>query len=178
MASENSVEGEWQQVGWRSPSNIALIKYWGKAGWQIPMNPSLSFTLSNAYTETVLLFKKKKVKNKKIEFLYLFEGNENYEFSDHIKKYLNNILSEFPFLADYYFRFESKNSFPHSAGIASSASSMSALALCLCSIELQINKTVDSLGFYQKASHTARMGSGSASRSVYGGFNAWEKHMS
>jgi len=33
-------------AGWKSPSNIALIKYWGKRDHQLPQNPSLSFTLS------------------------------------------------------------------------------------------------------------------------------------
>ncbi len=39
------------QSSWKSPSNIALIKYWGKKETQIPLNPSLSFTLSNCNTE-------------------------------------------------------------------------------------------------------------------------------
>jgi mevalonate pyrophosphate decarboxylase len=42
------------KITWRSPSNIALIKYWGKYGQQMPCNPSLSFTLDAAYTETTL----------------------------------------------------------------------------------------------------------------------------
>ena len=31
------------KVGWQSPSNIALVKYWGKRGKQLPQNPSKSF---------------------------------------------------------------------------------------------------------------------------------------
>ena len=42
------------KVTWRSPSNIALVKYWGKYGRQCPRNASISFTLQNAYTETSL----------------------------------------------------------------------------------------------------------------------------
>ena len=41
-------------TGWKSPSNIALIKYWGKKELQIPMNPSLSFTLTNCYSSTTI----------------------------------------------------------------------------------------------------------------------------
>ena len=41
-------------TGWKSPSNIALIKYWGKKELQIPMNPSLSFTLTNCYSSTTV----------------------------------------------------------------------------------------------------------------------------
>ena len=43
---------EGKKAGWRSPSNIALIKYWGKKEGQIPANPSFSMTLSESYTET------------------------------------------------------------------------------------------------------------------------------
>ena len=43
-----------RSVGYRSPSNIALVKYWGKREVQLPQNPSLSFALTNSFTETVL----------------------------------------------------------------------------------------------------------------------------
>ncbi|MDH3323064.1 MAG: diphosphomevalonate decarboxylase, partial [Flavobacteriaceae bacterium] len=41
---------------WQSPSNIALVKYWGKSDPQIPKNPSISFTLNNCHTTTLLEF--------------------------------------------------------------------------------------------------------------------------
>ena len=65
------------------------------------------------------------------------------------------------------------NTFPHSSGIASSASGMSALALCLMSLEKRINPFMTWEYFYKKASFLARLGSGSASRSVYGGLTMW-----
>ena len=46
-------------VTWSSPSNIALVKYWGKKKNQIPENPSISFTLSNCKTITTVQFFKK-----------------------------------------------------------------------------------------------------------------------
>ena len=46
-------------VAYSSPSNIALIKYWGKKVHQIPANPSISFTLNNCKTQTTLSFEKK-----------------------------------------------------------------------------------------------------------------------
>jgi len=77
-------------------------------------------------------------------------------------------------LAQLEFSIESSNSFPHSAGIASSASSMSALALCLCTVEKEIFGTLNSdSAFYQKASFVARLGSGSACRSVYDTMAVW-----
>ena len=42
------------RVGWSVPSNIAIIKYWGKQAVQIPMNPSLSLSLDKARTKTTV----------------------------------------------------------------------------------------------------------------------------
>ena len=50
-------------VKWNSPSNIALVKYWGKKNNQIPQNPSISFTLSESLTTTSVEFKPKKIKS-------------------------------------------------------------------------------------------------------------------
>ena len=55
-------------VTWESPSNIALIKYWGKYGEQLPANSSLSFTLSNCKTKTVLKYQLKKEASKSFDF--------------------------------------------------------------------------------------------------------------
>ena len=38
------------RISWTSPSNIALVKYWGKHGNQLPSNASISFTLDKAFT--------------------------------------------------------------------------------------------------------------------------------
>ena len=47
------------QINWKSPSNLAIVKYWGKYGVQYPRNPSISFTLENAFTQTVLDYEPK-----------------------------------------------------------------------------------------------------------------------
>src|SRR5665648_1074145 len=108
---------------WRCPSNIALVKYWGKRDFQKPMNPSLSFSLQNSFTETsVELFKEG---DEKVEFY--FEGVAS-AFSERIEKYLDHLSARLPWIKKYNFRIYSRNSFPHSAGIASSASSFGALA--------------------------------------------------
>ena len=54
-----SFPAQYGKVSWSSPSNIALVKYWGKYGNQLPQNPSLSFTLTNCATSTHLSFKPK-----------------------------------------------------------------------------------------------------------------------
>ncbi len=156
---------------WRSPSNIALIKYWGKYHPQIPANPSISFTLSECYTETSVSLLEKKA-NADYDLEVLLDGESREDFKPKITKFLEHIRSEIPFVQEYHLRIETHNSFPHSSGIASSASGMSALALCLLSLKEEIENTkIDD--FYRKASEWARLGSGSASRSVYGGLAQW-----
>lgn len=161
------------KITWRSPSNLALIKYWGKYGRQLPKNASISLTLQNAYSETSLSYEEKE-DDGKIAVDFLFEGEENEAFKNKIVRFLGSITEYFPFLTGYKLNLESHNSFPHSAGIASSASSMSALALCLCSMEREVSITMPNEElFFRKASDIARLGSGSASRSVYPSLALW-----
>lgn len=161
-------------VTWRSPSNIAIIKYWGKHGIQLPKNPSISFTLENAYTETKFEYSPKTGVDTGLQVEFLFEGKENEAFKAKIVKYLESITNIFPFLKQLNLKISSTNSFPHSAGIASSASSMSALALCLCSLEDDLFGTLnDDTEFRKKASFISRLGSGSACRSIYKGLAVW-----
>jgi diphosphomevalonate decarboxylase len=163
-------------VKWQSPANIALIKYWGKKGHQIPANPSISFTLNNAYTEMSLRWEAKTTGSDAIDLTFYFEGKENEKFKKKIADFLQTRISEYPFLKDLKLTIHSENSFPHSAGIASSASSMSALALCLCSLEKIFLGTLQAdTEFFHKASFLSRLASGSASRSVYGGLVTWGK---
>lgn len=171
LSDSADVEGE---VAWRSPSNIALIKYWGKYGVQLPCNPSISFTLENAFTETLVQYELKSKPDKGIALDFFFEGELNEAFGSRVQKYLEQLLPIFPFLDQLSLKINSANSFPHSAGIASSASSMSALALCLCTIEDNLFDTLsDDTAFSQKASYVARLGSGSASRSIYSTMAVW-----
>ena len=170
---------EEQKISWRSPSNIAIIKYWGKYGVQLPRNPNVSFTLDKAFTDTALSFRKKTVRenSSEISLNFLFENQPNEAFRLKQLKFLTSILPIFPFLNQYELDISSSNSFPHSAGIASSASSMSALALCLCEMENTIlglnTEGATSKEFLNKASVIARLGSGSACRSVFPTMAAW-----
>lgn len=162
------------KVAWRSPSNIALVKYWGKKDVQVPCNPSISFTLSKSFTETVVEYLPISAGDRAVSFF--LEEEENKAFGEKISTYLKSIESIFPFLKQLKFKIHSSNTFPHSAGIASSASGMSALALCLCSIEQRYFETPNTAAdFFQKASYLARLGSGSACRSLYGGLVSWGK---
>ena len=163
-------------VKWKSPSNIAIVKYWGKHGVQLPRNASLSFTLSAAHTVTSVQYKSKEADGK-VSVHFLFEGVENEAFASKIITFLQSLVADMPYLAQLHFDIESSNSFPHSSGIASSASAMSALALCLCSIEHDLFDSLPDVDRYiHKASHLARLGSGSASRSVLPQIGIWGAH--
>lgn len=161
-------------IGWRAPSNIALIKYWGKKGHQLPENGSLSITLDQSSTTTFMSFQQKKEAERDIYLKYYFHGDQHFKFEQKIVQLLNYLRAEIPFLTDYELVFRSENNFPHSAGIASSASSMAALALCLVSMEETVaHKKLSKDDFFRRASCIARLGSGSACRSVFGGIVAW-----
>ncbi|HLN75073.1 MAG TPA: diphosphomevalonate decarboxylase [Prolixibacteraceae bacterium] len=163
-------EAQWVSR-WRCPSNIALVKYWGKREFQKPMNQSLSFVLQNSFTETAVeLFSDG---DQKVEFF--FEGVPHI-FKERIEVYLCNLSVKMGWIENYNFRIRSRNSFPHSAGIASSASSFGALALCIAELHYAIlGKEPDNPDLWRKASELARMGSGSACRSIYPGFSIWGK---
>lgn len=157
------------KVTWAAPSNIALVKYWGKKDFQIPANASVSLTLKNSYTQTTLSWESKI--DSSIEFEFIFDGSENLKFYEKMKTVLLNLSKELPFLTRYRLKIETFNTFPHSTGIASSASSMAALALCLSTMEKEIIGSNED--FFKRASFLARIGSGSASRSVFGEFVRW-----
>ncbi len=178
-------------VKWSSPSNIALVKYWGKKKDQIPENPSISFTLSDCKTITEVTYIKKDGKD--FSFDIYFEGEKNEAFKPKIQTFFERIEIYVPFLRDYHFKIETANTFPHSSGIASSASGMSAIALCLMSIEEQLKSDVtlsastalsinsversSNNGYFNnKASFLARLGSGSACRSIEGELVVWGKN--
>ncbi|MFD2516982.1 diphosphomevalonate/mevalonate 3,5-bisphosphate decarboxylase family protein [Salinimicrobium flavum] len=175
IPKEYSAVVEEGKVTWQSPSNIALVKYWGKKENQIPANPSISFTLDSCQTTTTLHFQKRE-KSDSFEFELFFEGERKESFRPKIQKFFERIEEYMPFLKDYSFKIETSNSFPHSSGIASSASGMSALALCLMSLEKKLDPTMPEEYFTRKASFLARLGSGSACRSIEGELVAWGEH--
>ncbi len=174
---------------WSAPSNIALVKYWGKKDNQIPANPSLSFTLNQCKTITTLSFAKKhfdtsaslstgklSLTDSEFSFDLLFEGKPKEDFKPKIQKFFERIAVYLPFLKEYHFTIDTQNTFPHSSGIASSASGMAALALNLMSLEKALNPEMTDEYFYKKASFLARLGSGSACRSVKGSVVVWGNH--
>lgn len=172
-------EKKWQQrtgeVGWQSPANIALVKYWGKYPVQLPMNPSLSFALKESVVRIRIAYEISK--NKAFQLTgFQLNGEAHQAFAGKIEHYLISLSEAFPFIKTAQLQISSESTFPHSAGIASSAAAFSALALCICSMDEQINgRASDTATFLRQASNLARLGSGSACRSVYPGMVIWGK---
>ena len=160
-----------QTVSASCPSNIALIKYWGKYENQIPANPSISYTLNHCKTNTSMEF----FADELFSVQTYLAGNEEKKFAEKIEKYFKNIEDFLPWILKGKYIIRTENTFPHSSGIASSASGFGAIAKCLMDLDEQFSgKIADDLKA-KKESFLARLGSGSACRSLYNGLVVWGK---
>lgn len=148
----------------RAHTNIALIKYWGKADQKLktPLMSSISMTLDAFYTDTTFKHDSSLTSNT----FYLNDEKQDQKASQRVFAYITRLQEEFN-LSDH-FEIKSKNHVPTSAGLASSASAFAALAAAFAaSYHLNLSKT--------ELSRLARLGSGSATRSIFGGFVKWNK---
>lgn len=160
-----------QTVSESCPSNIALIKYWGKYDKQIPANPSISYTLSNCKTNTSMEF----LADEEFSVQTFLAGKAETKFAEKIEKYFRSIEEYLPWILKGKYTIKTENTFPHSSGIASSASGFGAIAKCLMELDQQFSGVSDCDFKIQKASFLARLGSGSACRSLYDGLVVWGK---
>lgn len=160
-----------QTVSESCPSNIALIKYWGKYADQIPANPSISYTLNHCKTNTSMEF----VANEPFSVQTFLAGNEEVKFAEKIEKYFRNIEQYLPWILNGKYIIRTENTFPHSSGIASSASGFGAIAKCLMALDASFTEKTSEEESLRKASFLARLGSGSACRSLYTGLVVWGK---
>lgn len=158
------------KVSAECPSNIALIKYWGKYEGQIPANPSISFTLNDSKTKTEMEF----IAGEEFGVQTFLAGNEELKFAEKIEKYFRSIEAYLPWILKGKYIINTENTFPHSSGIASSASGFGAIAKCLMRLnEIFHKEEFNKKRSLQKASFLARLGSGSACRSLYNGLIVW-----
>jgi len=149
----------------KAHTNIALIKYWGKRNEELilPTNNSLSVTLDGFYTKTTVHFKEELEKD---EFILNDETITDTAF-DRVTNYLD-LFRNYANQKGLFAEVNSVNQVPTAAGFASSASGFAALAAATAkALDLQLTK--------EELSRFTRKGSGSACRSVYGGFVEWEK---
>jgi len=146
-----------------SPANIAFIKFWGKRDplLNIPFNNSISMNLSNCLTTTTVEFNPNFLDDS-----VSVDGKEVLDSKkDRVIRILNLVRKKSKI--DLKAKVVSQNNFPQGAGIASSASAFSALALA----------SSRAAGFslpQKQLSILARRGSGSACRSVIDGFSEWK----
>lgn len=148
----------------RAYTNIAFIKYWGKKNEELilPQNNSLSLTLDAFYTETKVTFDETLDE----DILYLDDKEEDAKSLKKAQVVLD-LVREMAGITGRA-RIDSKNFVPTAAGLASSASGLAALAgAASLAAGLDLSK--------KELSRLARRGSGSASRSLYGGFAEWEQ---
>lgn len=145
----------------KTPTNIAVIKYWGKRDNDliIPLNDSISTTLNieDLYTQTTVEFTDGED--------HLILNGKDEPLNSRAKRLLTFLreASTDKSLSQKGIKINSFNSFPTAAGLASSASGYAALAISLCELlKVDIDRSI-----------VARLGSGSASRSVYGGWVRW-----
>ncbi|MCX8166421.1 MAG: diphosphomevalonate decarboxylase [Candidatus Micrarchaeota archaeon] len=147
-------------------TNIALVKYWGKRNEELilPYNSSISVTLNNLFTITTVEFSKNLPHNEFVINNRLLNENEvEYSRIDNFSRIFKKLAG-----MDLNLKVVSKTNFPIASGLASSASAFAALAAAF-NTALSLNLT------YEELSKYARFGSGSASRSIYGGFVKWFK---
>ncbi|MEM9558072.1 MAG: diphosphomevalonate decarboxylase [Acidobacteriota bacterium] len=157
-----------------APSNIAFVKYWGARDLDrvVPENPSISMTLRSCVTRTtvehsdeggddIVLWRPESVDDDAP--LVLEEPPPS--FAERVHRHLDHLRRRFGI--EGRLRVATANSFPAAAGIASSASGFAALTLA---VSAAVGERLD----VATASTLAReSGSGSASRSVVGGYVQW-----
>lgn len=149
----------------KAHTNIALIKYWGKRDDSLilPMNSSLSLTLDGFYTKTTVAFREELSE----DVFYLNQQPVTGEQYRRVASFLDIVRNEtgcIPWAAEV----NSVNYVPTAAGFASSASGFAALAAAA-------TRALDVSMSDQALSRLTRQGSGSACRSIYGGFVEWEQ---
>ncbi len=162
----------------RAPTNIALVKYWGKnpyfEKYNIPTKSSLSFSVEGLYTETIV--ERNDRGSGKIDFTLNGKRiqNSSPEFS-YVSEFFEKAFAVWPFMQDSDYSISSENNFPTAAGFASSASGFAALALAVSKCQAGF---LDRYSKDEKAlSVFARLGSGSATRSIpfRGGLVQWKR---
>lgn len=145
-------------------SNIALVKYWGvrRVGRQglVPLNPSVSMTLDQARTTTTVQFLPRLTQ----DTCRINRRTAPLDTMDRVRRVMDRVRRLARLKA--FARIESVNHFPTSAGVASSASGFAALALAAVRAA-GLNDDPETLV------PLTVLGSGSACRSLYGGYVLW-----
>ncbi len=143
-------------------SNIAFIKYWGNIdeSLRLPANPSLSMNLDGLYTETTVEWHPEQ----QGDSLNINGQSADERATDRVSQHLSALRKRLDI--NYSAHVDSVNNFPMGAGIASSAASFAALTVAAVA-------AAGAALSERELTCLARLGSGSASRSVPSGFVEW-----
>lgn len=150
-----------------APANIAFIKYWGKrdAALRLPANASFSMNLSESYTTTTVDFSDQYREDEVIFLDDTITGSERKRITSHLDRIRD--IAKISTRA----KVVTKNSFPKGTGVASSASGFAALTVAASNAAgLSLSE--------RELTILARIGSGSACRSIPDGFVVWDKGIS
>lgn len=159
-----------------APVNIATLKYWGKRDTKLnlPTNSSISVTLDQAHLRTLTTVS---TSPKYTKSRLLLNGNEEaldkprliavLQTLKDLRKQVETQDSSLPKFSEWELLIVSENNFPTAAGLASSAAGLAAFVSGIAKL-YQLPQSASEI------SKIARQGSGSACRSLFGGFVAWE----
>jgi diphosphomevalonate decarboxylase len=145
-------------------ANIALVKYWGKRNeaLRLPMNGSISLTLDGLGATTTVEYDPALKRDSFILDGVPRIGREN----ERVVRFLDQVRAKAKIA--HFARVESRSEVPVGAGLASSAAGFAALAVAAAAAA-RVEYTPRELSIF------ARKGSGSACRSIFGGFAEWKK---
>lgn len=143
----------------------------------MPANPSISLTLSDLYATTSMEIAYGNVSGQP-SFSFMLEGQQKPSFEPKITQFLQKIWEYSKLIQNHTLAISSSNNFPHGTGIASSAAGFGAMACCIAYLE-KAHYGVYPGGFdsfERSASFMARLGSGSACRSLFAAPAIWGEH--
>jgi diphosphomevalonate decarboxylase len=154
--------GTLREASAQANSNIAFIKYWGNADdrLRLPVNPSISINLEGLYTDTTVIWEDRLANDE----LFINQSPAESKALNRVSAHLNYIRDRLGITACAQVR--SANNFPMGAGIASSASAFAALTVAaVAAAGASLSE--------KELTTIARLGSGSAARSIPTGFVEW-----
>ncbi len=189
LRKQDELELQHGDTGFASaPSNIALLKYWGKEEGctQIPVNSSVSLTLGGFRSTTQVSVLGRffplddQPAQRPFEHTLTLKNSKKEVLHNLVPPKMQNFLNALllPYAPEIALNIESTNSFPTGCGIASSASGYAALVSAMADL-LQLNKHFTQTELNYWLCEWARVGSGSATRSALceddALFVAWER---
>ncbi|WP_418969287.1 diphosphomevalonate decarboxylase [Alloscardovia omnicolens] len=157
-------------VAARAHTNIALIKYWGKRDEELylPTSTSLSLTLDSLYTDTHVSFDSQL----DADVLHLAGEKQDAASTAKVARVIDLFRQRYDCCDAPAVRVDSHNHVPTAAGLASSSSGFAALAFALRALFEQACPHQPHMSDTELSTF-ARRGSGSATRSIFGGFVEW-----